>query len=173
MGSSNTYVLSYLSPIIERFTQKTPNIILDSEFKGKFNNCDQSLILTGSPFTNQITGIILNDNKDIIFSGNQDNAVSFSLRTENGQNRIYKTLDGHFGILMKLNNKYSKAHNFIILAGLTNEATSAAGYLLKSKWKSIVREIGSQDFIIVFKVEIPRQDHSLDILYKKPDFNLE
>lgn len=164
MGSSNAFILSYLSPVLEKYLGIYPPVVLDDDFK----DWEQSLILLGSPFTNCVTKKALENNKCIKFIGSQDNANAIDILLPSYKGNSLNLRDGHFGIILKLKNPFSDGHFLFFLAGLTNEATSAAGLLLRKNWEKILKELGNKEFLIAFKVDLPGEDQTYKVIFSYP-----
>jgi len=168
MGSCNAFVLTYLSPLFDKYIGDYPNVILEKDL----DNYHQTLILLGSPYTNNVTAGLLKNNKYVRFSGNQDQAKGIEILVTGYDKGPLLTEKGHYGIVLKLKNKYSDEHFLFFLAGLTNESTSAAGLLLRKNWDKIRKSIGRDEFLIVFKVDIPGDDTTYNVLFTQPRISM-
>ncbi len=164
MGSCNAYILTYLSPLFDKYIGKYPNVVLDNDFK----DWEQTLVLLGSPFTNSVTKKSLVNNKYLKFTGKDDSAESIEILTPDYDGPPLRTAKGHHGVVLKLVNPYSKGHSLFFLAGLTNESTSAGGLFLRKHWIKILKAIGESEFLIVYQVELPGEDQTFKILYTHP-----
>jgi hypothetical protein len=168
MGSCNAFILSYLSPVFERHTGRHPHVIMDD---GSIN-WQQTLLVIGSPSTNSITKGVLTNNQYVKFIGTTNNAQEIEVLLGNYTGPSLTPANGHYGIVLKLNNPYSSGHFLFVLAGLTNESTSAAGLLLRERWANILSQISDKEFLIVFEVDIPGQDQTYKTVYTSPDISI-
>ena len=170
MGSCNAFILTYLSPLFDRFIGKYPNVILDKDFDSGDHH--QTFILLGSPFINDAAARLLENNKYVRFKGIQDQAKSIEIIVPGYNKGPLQVEKGHYGIVLKLNNKYSDENFLFFLAGLTNESTSAAGLLLLENWDKIRKSVGRQQFLILFEVDKPGNDTTYKVLFTDPDMPL-
>ncbi|MGX9728874.1 MAG: hypothetical protein ACTFAK_16640 [Candidatus Electronema sp. VV] len=165
MGSCNAYILTYLSPLFDKYIGSYPTVVLDDNLK----DWEQTLVVLGSPSTNIVAKKAMKNNEYLKFTGTDDHAESIEIIIPGYDGPQLQTKDGHYGIVLKLANPYSKGHFLFFLAGLTNESTSAGGLLLRKHWEKIRKEIKESEFLVVYKVDLPGEDQTFKILYTYPE----
>ena len=171
MGYCNAKILNYLSPLFSKHTGRYPNVVLDSDVM-KANDIiiidwEQTLVLFGSPATNDVTKKMITE-KYVKFIYEQDEAKIIKIINTDYQGEPLDVKNGHYGVVQKLDNHYSKGYFLFFLAGLTNQATSAGGLLLRNNWRKILKNTGKDEFLIAYKVLEPGIDQSYEILHTDP-----
>lgn len=158
VGDCEIRSASYLAQSIGKLRKGQIKILSDVE---AYKDLDQTFMSLGSPASNEISGLIMNDNTNIFYRFNQDRQGCFIESI--GDNRQFRGFESaapkDIGVVIRLKNNRFPDKFLFVCAGLGEWGTSGASWYLANYWEKLHKEFGDQEFAIIVEVGL-RSDSS-------------
>lgn len=150
MAVEDIQAAASLMSLLKPLTPQTLEPISDKE---KLDGWDRCLICIGSPLSNSKAKKLMEDIDPSVVSWIEVPKDPYNQRLRVHGELFISTQKKDYGLILKIENKYSKGDFVLIIAGITQFGTKEAARYLKKKWKKLNNKADKKSFICVIKVD--------------------
>jgi len=152
MAVADIQAAASLISLLEPLTPKTIEPIND---EGELDYGNKCLICIGSPLSNSKAKRLMEDIEPSVVSWFKTPKDPYNqrLQVESGKKEFPSTQTKDYGLILKIENKYSEGDFAFIIGGITHFGTIAAARYLKQNWKKLNNKADRNPFICVIQVD--------------------
>lgn len=151
---------SYIINLISAYRKGNIVVMDDATL---FPSLNRTFVAFGSPSSNEISRLILNEPNNIFleFKQEEDNYFIHNKQTKKEFIGFKENIKKDYGIILKIPNSRFPGHFFFVCAGLGEWGTSGSSWYLANHWKDLRSEFGGDAFGIVVEVDIGCDESAL------------
>ena len=151
MGESEIRASSYILSALSPFSKIPINVISDQT---ALANLEGTFICLGSPASNEITDLAMQDigNKYFEFGQEGDSTYIIDKNSEKKYIGFKEPNKKDYGVILKIPNTRFNGHYYFVCAGLGDWGTSGATWYLANRWSKL--PMSRDGFGVVVEVEL-------------------
>ena len=152
MAVADIKAAASLISLLEPLTPQSKEPITDEDSLDYENMC---LICIGSPLSNSKSKLLMEDIESSVVSWVKTPKDPYNqrLQVKSGKKEFPSTQTEDYGLILKIENKYSEGDFAFIIGGITQFGTIAAARYLKQNWKKLNNKADRNPFICVIQVD--------------------
>jgi hypothetical protein len=152
MATADIKAASNITSLLEPLSSKAIEPIQDEDSLDYWS--DRCLICIGSPLSNLKAKQLMEDlnQSSVSWIMAPEDLYNQRIRLENG-NEFISTREKDYGLILKIENKYSEDDFAFIIGGIAHFGTIGAARFLRKNWKKLDNESDGNPFICVIQVD--------------------
>ena len=166
MAVADIKAAASLISLLEPLTPQTKEPITDEDSRDYEGN--RCLICIGSPLSNSKSKLLMEDIEPSVVSWVKTPKDPYNqrLQVKSGKKEFPSTQKEDYGLILKIENKYSEGDFAFIIGGITHFGTIGAARYLKENWKKLDNKADRTPFICVIKVDKENMERVLEVHFE-------
>ena len=152
MAVADIQAAASLISLLEPLTPQGLEPIKDEDSLGNEYG-DKCLICIGSPLSNSKSKLLMKKFEQSVVSWVKAPKDPYNQRLQINGKKFTGTQTEDYGLILKIENKYSEGDFAFIIGGITHFGTIGAASYLKKNWKKLKNKADRNPFICVIKVD--------------------
>ncbi len=162
MAVADIQAAASLISLLEPLTPQSIEPITDEDSLDCKDGC---LICIGSPLSNSKAKLLMKDFEPVSWVKTPKDPYNQRLQLKSGK-EFTSTQTEDYGLILKIENKYSEGDFAFIIGGITHFGTTGAARYLKKNWKKLNNKADRNPFICVIQVDKENMEPTKEVYFE-------